>query len=184
MRIDNPNINNGSFINPSINTIDSGVETLQMDSTNNDMVLPTTVDIQQVVWSYINGTLTYSMIHYAYDGTGASSTGDHLFYLPTGYTFDTNYVAPYVGNIGAPITNSTLYGRHLPGYGLAAYGGGTAGRRAVPLVYDTRSFRLVTLEIFDGTGGVFERAVGAGNFSIGGTAMTYKTQFTVRAIKA
>lgn len=164
--------------------IEAGSEQLVMSSTGGGFSLPTTTDRQEMTYMYVNGILNISMVYFSESGAGANSgTGDYLFHLPSGYAFDTNIVLTYSGNVGSSINNTYLYGYHLPGYGYVGITS-TTSRRAIALPYDSTTFRLVCLEIFDGSGGgTFEGAVRGGNFSIPGSNIGYRVTFTAPVVK-
>jgi hypothetical protein len=76
---------------------------------------------------------------YEQSGAGSAGSGDYLFSLPSGLSFDANLITPYSGGVGAQVSG---LGKSVVGYGKAS-GDITPSHSALLIAYDSTRFRVL-----------------------------------------
>jgi hypothetical protein len=169
----------------NIATADSGSITLVVGATTTAPTAATTNEINIVSWDYRgDGYLEYQLHNSHTSATGATAgSGDYLFSLPAGYSFDlTEYVEDTL-DVGAQKPSSDFAKETVPGStGFVAISGGV--RAVVAIVWDATRFRICTNENLDGIVQTSRRSIGSGNFAWNNGSYALSLNMKVKVIKA
>jgi hypothetical protein len=144
---------------------DSGTMEVTLTATGTWPTKATTREHDYMNWQYVDGFIKVQMALSHVSNTGATDgVGDYLFQLPAGYTWDST-AHPVVDTlIGTDIEDYILVHSMIPGSFGYLLNGTTGFRYACILPYTSTRFRVVGMKNI-GTGGVYGRAAGNGNFS-------------------
>lgn len=154
---------NWIIVNHYAKTAISGSTTISVQAISGGTVKGTNT-ADSIVWSR-DGQFATVILNYVQTGAGTAGTGNYLFTLPTGLTFDNTY-HPYFTTAIAQNAIGKLTDRI--GYGYASYGAVTNGASLVPVAYDSTNFRLWTID--STSPGTVD---GASNYGIAGANANY-----------
>lgn len=129
--------------------VDGGVMTIGATTT-----APTkgTIVEDKILWSR-EGQRIIANYKYEQSSSGAIGSGDYLFTLPGGLSFDSSLVTFYTGSLYNS-ANSQQAARSYIGSGMANVGAGSGYMASVVLVaYDATRFRVVLTATANGNGG-------------------------------
>lgn len=136
-----------------------------------------TVVTDKIIW-YRDGSRLVADYQYEQSAAGsATGSGEYLFQLPAGQTFDANYVQYFTGTVIAA-TSSQSFGKAVVGWGSIGMGASSGyNGNALLIAYDSTHFRVYTMYANSTT------LAGTGTMSSGGNIgdfNTYKLGFNFR----
>jgi hypothetical protein len=170
---------------PAVNNSFSGTENLTITATTTAPTQPTTAQANYEMWKWENGVMNYSLKHRHDSATGATTgTGDYLFSLPTGYTFNTTFHPLFTSNIGTAVAENVYVQIAIPGSVGYVRQLGSAVTRLCAVPYTNTTFRLFLQEA-QGTGdpGTYKRAMGNGNYTFNNGNYAVNVSFVARVNK-
>jgi hypothetical protein len=169
----------------NIATANSGSITLVVGATTTAPTAATTNERNIVSWDYRgDGYLEYQLHNAHASATGATAgSGDYLFSLPSGYTFDLTEYLEDINDVGAQKPTTDFAKEMVPGSnGFVSRGGGI--RAVVAIVWDATRFRIFTLENIDTAVDSSRRSLGSGNFAWNTALYAVSLNMTVKVIKS
>lgn len=101
-----------------------------------------TTSVDRIVHSRVGAWLK-AIYQYEQSAAGASGSGDYLFQLPSGLSFDSTFVQFYTGTI-ISVTASQSFPKAIVGHGAVGMGVGSGYLATATLIaYDSTRFRVI-----------------------------------------
>ena len=146
---------------------DSGRMEVGFTATGTHPVKATTRERDYMDWQYVNGFIKIQMaLSHVNDSGATDGVGDYLFALPTGYTWDTTAHPVVNTQVQDAMDDYTVVHGMIPGSFGFLQNANLGWRYACAVPYNSNRFRIVGMKNI-GSGAVYGRAAGNGNFSYG-----------------
>jgi hypothetical protein len=169
----------------AVNRSFAGTENLTILATTTAPTQPSVAQANFEIWKWENGVMCYSLKHRHDSATGGTAgSGDYLFTLPDGYTFNTSFHPVITSNVGTALAENVYVQFAIPG--SVGYVRRTSEpiRRLCAMPFNTTSFRLFVQESQGtGTGGTYMRAIGSGNYALNANNYAVNVSFVARVNK-
>ena len=145
MRIDNANLQGTASFEPSW-TNGGTIQSVGLGATTTAPTIPTTTLANRIYYKSL-GPKTYTVVgilEYTSNTGGAAGSGDYLFTLPAGLSWDTTvpFQALFTGNVGLSLSEIQTY--TVPGSTSTGFDGSSAtvGQMAGVIPYDATRYRI------------------------------------------
>lgn len=160
----------------NVSSYSQTTEILQITGTTTNPTIPSDAFSEISLEDYGNGWCNVDLKFVFENGGASNGSGDYLFHLPNGYSFDTSRhpLNTQPGNISGSIATDDM----IPAIGYNHVNTNYYNYRIQIYPYTSNTFRIITIDINPWL------SLGSGNFAMGGQYTNYGVHASFRFKKA